>query len=242
MVNTLDHYSRNIDVLAQAGVDVVLLPEKIATINSQYDILQHLSDKALQTKTALIVGLSNRDNEKYYNSAYLFSKHGELSIKYDKQHLVPAFEGRYTPGNVHGIVEPRSMGKWGIEICKDMDFVNPALDYSQQGINIMFVPALDFHDDGWSHGRVAIMRGVEGNFAVARAGQWGLLTLSDSKGRVIQKVSTDGAEEGAFLIVEVSLGEGKSLYSRMGNWFGWFSLGLTILLGWFYRLRYKRGG
>ncbi|MBP2628169.1 MAG: Nitrilase/cyanide hydratase and apolipoprotein N-acyltransferase [Firmicutes bacterium] len=28
-------------------------------------------------------------------------------------------------------------------------------------------------DDGWSHGRVAIMKGVEGNYAVARAGQWG---------------------------------------------------------------------
>jgi apolipoprotein N-acyltransferase len=40
------------------------------------------------------------------------------------------------------------MGTWGVEICKDMDFVHPALNYSQQGINIMFVPALNFHDDG----------------------------------------------------------------------------------------------
>lgn len=230
VVNAIENYSKKIDILAQAGVEVVLLPEKIATISSQYNLLQHLSDKARQNKAAIIVGLNNRDNEKYYNSAYLFSQDGQLLLKYDKQHLVPAYEGRYTPGNTLGIIETQSMGKWGIAICKDMDFVQPSLEYSKQGINIMFVPALDFHDDGWTHGRVAIMRGVEGNYAVARSGQWGLLTLSDSTGRIVGMESVDTSEDGTLLMGELKLGEGKSIYSKFGNWFGWTCVVLFVLL------------
>lgn len=124
------------------------------------------------------------------------------------------------------------IGKWGIAICKDMDFAQPALDNSNRGAAIIFVPALDFHDDGWSHGRVAVMRGVEGDYAVARAGQWGLLTLSDSRGHMIDAVSSDAADDtGAALIGEVKLGKGKSIYSKLGNSFGWTFLGAFIMLG-----------
>lgn len=225
VADTVQRYMQQIDILAQSGAEVVLLPEKIITIDKQDDILQQLGNVAQKNNVSLIVGVSKREDTKVYNSAYLFSPAGEVLFKYDKQHLVPAFESRYTPGNEFGI-----RGNWGIEICKDMDFTQPALEYSKQGVNIVFVPALDFHDDGWSHARVAVMRGVEGNYAVARAGQWGLLTLSDSRGRMIDQISTDVREEGSLLMGELALGKGKSIYSKLGNWFGWSCLGLFVIL------------
>ena len=225
VAETVQRYTQQINVLAQSGAEVVLLPEKIVTIDNQDDILQQLSNAAQKNKVSLIVGVSKTEDTKVYNSAYLFSLRGEVLLKYDKQHLVPAFESRYTSGNELGI-----RSKWGIEICKDMDFVQPALEYSKQGVNIVFVPALDFHDDAWSHARVAVMRGVEGNYAVARAGQWGLLTLSDNRGRIIDSRSTDTMEDGTVLMGEVVLGEGKSIYSKWGNWFGWASVGLFVIL------------
>lgn len=227
VADTIQRYTRTIELLAQSGAEVVLLPEKILTLHEQYNVLQHLSSTARLNKVHLIVGLNNRDNAKSYNSAYVFAPNGELLLKYDKQHMLPAHEGKYTPGNTLGIVKT-TMGTWGIEVCKDMDFVQPALTYSQQEINVMFVPALDFHDDGWTHGRVSIMRGIEGNYAVARAGQWGLLTLSDSKGRVVARASTDAdaTENGTLLMGELKLGAGKSIYSEWGNWFGWTCVGL----------------
>lgn len=223
--DTVQRYTEQINALTQSGAEVVLLPEKIVTIDNHDDILQQLGNAAQKNKVSLIVGVSKREDTKVYNSAYLFSPAGEVLLKYDKQHLVPAFESRYTPGNKLGV-----RGNWGIQICKDMDFIQPALEYSKQGVNIVFVPALDFHDDGWSHARVAVMRGVEGSYAVARAGQWGLLTLSDSRGRIIDRVSTDTMEDGTLLIGELALGEGKSIYSKWGNWFGWSSLGLFVIL------------
>ena len=228
--DTIQRYTRAIELLAQAGAEVVLLPEKILTLHDQYNILQHLRTVARQNTVHLIVGLNNRDNASFYNSAYVFAPNGELLLKYDKQHLLPAYEGKYTPGDTLGIVKTSAMGTWGVEICKDMDFIQPALTYSQQEINMMFVPALDFHDDGWTHGRVAIMRGVEGDYAVARAGQWGLLTLSDSAGRVVAMASTDAdaTKNGTLLLGELKLGVGKSLYSKWGNWFAWICVGLFI--------------
>jgi apolipoprotein N-acyltransferase len=225
--DTIQRYIQKIDWLAQSGAEVVLLPEKIITIENHDDNFQRLSNIAQKDRVNLIVGVTRKDNTNFYNSAYVFSPIGEVLLKYDKKHLQSTFESRYTPGTQLGII-----GKWGVEICKDMDFTQPALDYSKEGINIVFVPALDFHNDGWSHARVAIMRGVEGNYAVARAGQWGLLTLSDSRGRIIDLVSSDvEGGTGAALVREVELGQGKSIYSKLGNSFGWTCLGIFIILG-----------
>jgi len=232
--DTIQRYTRDIGILSQSGTQVVLLPEKTFTLSSQYDLLQSLGTAAKHNNIYLIAGMNSQNSERLSNSAFVFSPSGEVLLKYDKQHLLQHSEDSYTPGNSLKVVKTSSMGIWGIAICKDMDFTHPALDYSQQGINIMFVPALDFHDDGWTHGRVAIMRGVEGNYTVARAGQWGLLTLSDSNGRIIAMKSTDASPDEALLIGEVKLGSGYSVYSQLGDWFGWtsliaFSLSLILL-------------
>lgn len=225
----IQRYTRDIEKLSQSGAKVVLLPEKTLTLSSQQDLLQKLTDTANQNKVYLIAGLSSQDNENFYNSAFVFSPSGERLLRYDKQHLLPPFENKYTPGNSLGIVNTPSMGTWGIEICKDMDFTYPALEYSQQGISLMFVPALDFHSDGWTHGRIAIMRGIEGNYAVARAGQWGLLTLSDSRGHIIEMKPTDASANATLLLGDLTLGTGKSIYSQLGDWFGWSCVVIFIL-------------
>ncbi|MBP2625791.1 MAG: Nitrilase/cyanide hydratase and apolipoprotein N-acyltransferase [Firmicutes bacterium] len=221
----IKRYIHKVDLLAQSGAEVVLLPEKIISVESRDNSFQRLSDTARKNKVNLIVGVTRKDNTKTYNSAYVFSPVGEVLLEYDKKHLQTTFESRYTSGSELGV-----MGNWGVGICKDMDFTQPALDYSKKRVNIVFVPALDFHDDSWSHARVAIMRGIEGNYAVARAGQWGLLTLSDSRGRIIEQVSCDVVQEEAILVGEVSLGQGESIYSKLGNSFGWMCLGIFIIL------------
>ena len=83
----------------------------------------------------------------------------------------------------------------------------------------MFVPALDFHDDAKTHKRIAIMRGIEGDYAVVRAAQWGELSISDSRGREIAVQNTDESLFDAELIGTVSAGTGKSLYSKIGDLF-----------------------
>lgn len=224
VTNVLHRYSNSTDALAAAGAQAVLLPEKIAFLPSdaRETGLSMLGQTAARNKISLIAGLSLQE-ENLYNAALVFAPDGSLLHTYHKQHLLPAYESRYTPGKDLIFPDLFTINRAGIAICKDMDFVLPAREYSRQGAGILFVPALDFYDDGWLHARIAVMRGVEGNVAVARAAQWGLLTVSDSRGRLLGVTSASEAS----LLSEVSLGSGRSLYSRTGDWMAWLCLLMT---------------
>lgn len=228
----MNRYVHCIDLLSRSGAEVILLPEKIITLNlnEQPNLLQLLADAARSNQITLIAALDIQDDSKLYNSAYLFSPRGEILLKYDKQHLLPFSEGSYIPGQELSIRTLEDKSIWGIAICKDMDFQEPSRGYSQRGINLLFVPALDFKVDALLHARIAIMRGVEGNYAVARAAQWGLLSLSSNKGNIIDMASNSAEKNDVLLIGEIKLDQGKSIYGRFGNWFGYFSEGLFIFL------------
>jgi apolipoprotein N-acyltransferase len=231
MTDTLDRYNQCIDRLAASGAQFVLLPEKLAFLSPEtYNLsLDSLAQAAHKNNITLIAGLSKQESH-LYNSAFLFSPEGKILSSYHKHHLLSPYENHYTPGTDLTLVNIGNTNSGGIAICKDMDFVQPSSDYSRQGIGILFIPALDFHRDGWLHARIAVLRGVEENVAVARAAQWGLLTISDSRGRIIGITNSDIAAGEALLLKEVTLGSGQSFYSRTGDWFAYLSLLLTCLL------------
>jgi len=151
---------------------------------------------------------------------------------YDKQHLVPGWEDRFQTG-VTLLSFPTAAGRAGIAICKDLDFGNPARAYRRLGTGLLLAPAWDFRgrwgNDGWSHGRIAILRGVEQGFSVARAARVGRLVLSDAHGRVLAEqpsrtpVST--------LIAEVPAGPPlATVYAAVGDLWGWLALALAVWL------------
>lgn len=240
MNHTLQGYSRSVDALAAAGARVILLPEKLAYLSPE----NHETGLALLSRTAarngivLIAGLSLQQ-EQLTNTAVAFAPDGSLAASYHKQHLLPAYESRYTPGDSLAWLDAGGTAA-GLAICKDMDFVRPARDYSRQGAGLLLVPALDFHDDGWLHARIAVLRGVEGDMAIARAAQWGLLTLSDSRGRILGMTATDAAAGEATLMGQLPTGGGRSLYSRAGDWLAWLCLAATAEA--VFRLCRPRGG
>jgi len=70
----------------------------------------------------------------------------------------------------------------------------------------MGVPADDFGLDAWMHARMAVMRSVEGGFAMVRAANEGLVTINDAQGRLI--ASKMAAPAGVTQVVaDVPLGQ-----------------------------------
>jgi hypothetical protein len=92
-----------------------------------------------------------------------------------------------------------------VAICKDMDFPESFQDYGRYGAQILAVPAWDFGGDGRLHSRMAVLRGVENGFSIARVANRGVVTVYDAYGRILAERSSSGVA-GALLVQNVSLG------------------------------------
>ena len=120
--------------------------------------------------------------------------------------------------------------QWGVAICKDLDFPAWSRAYGQRGARFLAVPAWDFVRDGRLHARMAVTRGVENGFTIARSAQEGVVTFSDAYGRILgeQSSATD-----PMMVQRLPPGPGATVYTRSGDWFGWANLLMlgALLLG-----------
>ena len=114
----------------------------------------------------------------------------------------------------------QSSGRWGLQICKDMDFPKLSREYAGEGANLLLVPAWDFVVDRWLHSRMAVLRAVENGFALARAARNRLLTLSDNRGRIPAETAT---VPGRFVSISgiLYVAPKETFYARTGDWFAW---------------------
>ncbi|HEY4112541.1 MAG TPA: hypothetical protein VGM17_00630, partial [Rhizomicrobium sp.] len=107
--------------------------------------------------------------------------------------------------------------------------------YSADGAGLMLVPAWDFITDGWLHSRMAILRGVESGFSIARTAKQGTMTVTDSRGRILAEQSS-AAQPGSatapfsILIASAPVWHQPTVYAWAGNWFAWFDLILAAAL------------
>jgi apolipoprotein N-acyltransferase len=161
------------------------------------------------------------------NEGRWYAPHAAVAT-YEKHHMLPAFESNMVVGTTltHA---PHAGGVWGLAICKDMDFPLLARQNAAAGVGLLLAPAWDFVDDAWLHDRMAILRGVESGFSIARAAKQGVLTLSDNRGRVLAETSSASAPF-ASLVAAIPVQRDVTWYARFGDWFAWLNLGLLALL------------
>lgn len=227
-VPVFEKYAAQVRSLASQGAQVVIIPEKTAIVDGKsLPVLDRiLQDAATQNKVFILAGVLTYPGP--YNESRLYAPNGALDATYDKHHLVPQFESDEKPGARSTTIDEPS-GKWGLEICKDMDFPKLSRQYGEDGVGLMLVPAWDFVADGWLHGRMAILRGVESGFSIARSVKQGILTITDDRGRVLAQRNT---ASGPFvtLVAAVPVHHDSTFYDRFGNWFAWLDLALLAVL------------
>jgi apolipoprotein N-acyltransferase len=216
-------YGESVLKLAAAGARVVVLPEKLAVAT---DPDTHRTDAFFQsladtTGAQIVAGMIRVARRFRYNEARVYTP-GRPVLTYDKQHLLPPFESKLEPGTALTLLA-QTRGTWGVAICKDMDFTPLSRSYGQAGAGLMLVPAWDFVLDRLLHGHMAILRGVEDGFSVARAAKQGLLTISDDRGHILAEARSDSAPF-ATLIADVSTTHDTTLYLLWGDWFGWLAV------------------
>jgi len=146
--------------------------------------------------------------------------------------MLAPFESKLTPGTSLTFLS-QPAGTVGVAICKDMDFIHPALDYGRAGVALMLDPAWDFNVDRTWHGHIAIMRGVENGYAIGHSAKDGFLTVTDDRGRILGEVRSNSAPFSSVL-VDVPLHHDKTIFSRYGAWSPW--LAALLLVGTLARL------
>jgi apolipoprotein N-acyltransferase len=227
----VDAYARRVRTLAGRGAEVVVLPEKFVGVTPAYaaQVYERLASAAREGHAWVVAGLHWSGPSGKRNVAVVFGPDGRVLAEYDKTHLVPGLEAEYRPGNGFGLLR---MGErtWGTAICKDMDFSRLGRRYSRAEVGLMLIPAWDFVRDGRAHSRMAVLRGVEGGYAVVRTAQDGNATVSDDRGRILAEAASSSAPE-VLLSAEVTPGPGRTFYSAAGDWMGWLSvLSMLVLL------------
>ena len=126
------NFSRALKLIDEASKDycnIVLLPETIdfawthpRAKNECMPIPGEYSDifcKAAKDYNIYIcVGLTEKRNDKIYNTAIFINPNGEIILKYSKINLLEVEFDYYNIGNTLGIVETE-FGKIGVNICAD---------------------------------------------------------------------------------------------------------------------------
>jgi apolipoprotein N-acyltransferase len=221
---------------ADSGAKLIVIPETALGFDPAWrgGLTQGFSDLARARGLTLVVG--GMGVKPWRNVAMTFHSDGSVT-DYDKRHLLPPGELKYTPGHRAGLLGADQ----AVAICKDLDFERTLRADAQQGaIRIMAVPANDFVKDDWMHARMAILRGVENGFAVVRSAFNGIETVSDAQGRVLASARTYTPGLTA-IRASVPLGPGPTLYTRIGDVFAWMCLALAASLA-FFAVRRGPGG
>ena len=222
----LRRYASEIERLADAGARVVVLPETVFASGSLDNAT--LAELAQRRGLRILAGVAYRGAAAGERNMAVVYGGGDAPRSYAKQHLIPGFEDRYRPGR--GLTMLSGEPRTGLAVCKDMDFTAIGRDYGLRATQLLLVPAWDFDADGWLHARMAVLRGVEGGFAVARAARDGQLTLSDDRGRVVAQASSKGTAGVASAIGDLPLRTTRTWYPRLGEWFGWLNVIAALAL------------
>jgi apolipoprotein N-acyltransferase len=229
-VELVGAYTAQVPGLARQGARVIVMPEKIGRLSDEeiQEADRMLMQSARQNSVTIVAGFQHLPNR---NEARVYAADGTLEATYEKHHMLPIFEAELVPGKTLTVLN-RPTGKWGLTICKDMDFPQLSTDYAKQNAGLLLVPAWDFVEDGWLHGRMGILRGVESGFSIARTAKQGILTVSDNRGRVLAERVT-GASTFDTLVAMVPVESETTFYDRAGDWFAWVDLtAAAVLLFW----------
>ena len=223
-------YAKLVHQAAGSGAQIVVLPEKIIGVAPSYewDVVLGLQRVAQMSHVWLVVGLNQIGRSSKRNIAVVFDPDGKVAASYAKHHPIPSLEWDYKAGSKPAIFEA-PWGRTAVLISQDLDFPETARQLAGQDVRVVVAPASDWQGSEVIHQRMSVVRGVESGFSLARAARGGMLSASDSRGRLVAAREPVHGED-TMAIGNLPIGTGRTLYSRTDDWFGRLCVIFAILL------------
>jgi predicted amidohydrolase len=94
---------------------------------------------ARELGVSLVLGLSERRGDKFFNTSFFIDTGGSIVGRYSKSHLNPKTEALYSPGTEYPVFSTE-FGKLGMLICFDRQPPEPARILGVRGAQLVLVP------------------------------------------------------------------------------------------------------
>ena len=223
-------YASLVRQVAASGAQIVVMPEKVIGVapNYEWDVVLGLQRIAKMSHVWLVVGINQIGRSPKRNIAVVFDPDGKIVASYAKHHLIPSLEWDYKAGSKPAIFDA-PWGRTAVLISQDLDFPDTASELAAHEVRVVVAPASDWRGSEVIHQRMAVVRGVESGFSLARAARGGILSANDSRGRLIA-IRAPLHGEDTMATADLPIGIGRTLYSRIDDWFGRLCVIFTILL------------
>lgn len=257
----LQKYLRLTRAAALEKPDIIIWPE---TSFPGYpweapQVMEELRDFVREIKIPLLFGSITRRGERYYNTAILVDRQGELAQQYDKLHLVPFGEyiplrkflpfleqvvpiADFTAGReftLFPVISSRGReSRFGVLICFEDTMAKLARGFARQGAQFL----VNITNDAWFmdtkepflHLQGAVFRAVENRLSVVRSANTGVSCFIDPRGRIYRWVRDQRNKQtfvDGFSVAAVAAGSAGTLYTKLGDVFTYLCFGCILAVG-----------
>jgi apolipoprotein N-acyltransferase len=218
--------------LAESGFEIAVWCEGAVLIfdEDEQQMLKLAAEEAREKNIYLGISMAvyqSRSRSKkpglqplFKNRLILISPEGKIEWEYAKGILVPGMEAAITiPGDrkmkVSG-ASPRITGA----ICYELDFPHHTRQAVRLNAELLLGPSNDWDAIKNTHARMARLRSIETGVSLLRPANGGISIASDPYGRILSQIDNT-IYPGAPLTVAIPLTPVSTLYSMLGNYFGW---------------------
>lgn len=227
---------------ARAGAKIVLWSEAAAVGAGEDEraLLERGQEIARQEGIYLAMSLYTiyQDKRPVENKLIIIDPAGKIAMEHVK------YGGNLLEGSLAGDGKLRTIETlYGIlsgAICWDADFIPNIQQAGRNRTAILLVPAHDWRAIDPLHGQMSVFRAIENGISVFRQADQGLSIATDPFGRVLASQSHFTTSEHV-MIAQVPTQGVYTIYSVIGDLFGWLSVVGFVAVAMWAIIRWRRG-
>lgn len=218
----LDVFAEQAREAAAQGAQILYTPEMMFNFDPQKEYTEQLRAIARETGAYSFISYSVvKEGEPWRNEAVLLTPQGEFQAVYGKNHAFGE-----PPSAMRGVypVYETPLGRLATLICHDANYTDVARKLAANGAQIIAAPIHEFGGFGEQFWTNALFRGVENHNAVVVTGAATVAAIINGDGSLVA-LDTDSDGSRLTLVGDVTLGNGRTLYTSIGDVLGWISMG-----------------
>lgn len=216
--------SQQIRVAAGSGADLIVLPELGLGVDPRIDLRPEFSALAAELDVYLLIGYGLDGPDGWRNEAVLLTPAGEFLETYGKNHPTSPGEPPISSSGVYPVYAT-DLGRLAVMICNDVNWTDTARTLARGGAQLIALPTLEGPGITLEGVAQSVLRAVENRTALVKADVAYASAIIDPYGRLVALHDGSPAGDANALVADVALGSGPTVYSQLGDWVGWLSLG-----------------